>query len=74
LQENGGQIDWSKIITQTYEQTELGIKTNYYGAKDLTEALIPLLQLSSSPKVVNVSSSMGKLEVSDTNNFCNFLW
>lgn len=60
--ENGGQIDWSKIITQTYEQTELGIKTNYYGAKDLTEALIPLLQLSSSPKVVNVSSSMGKLE------------
>jgi (+)-neomenthol dehydrogenase len=66
LQENGGQIDWSKIITQTYEQTELGIKTNYYGAKDLTEALIPLLQLSSSPKVVNVSSSMGKLEVCGT--------
>jgi len=63
LQENGGQIDWSKIITQTYEQTELGIKTNYYGAKDLTEALIPLLKLSSSPKVVNVSASMGKLEV-----------
>ncbi|KEH18923.1 NAD(P)-binding rossmann-fold protein [Medicago truncatula] len=60
--ENGGQIDWSKIITQTYEQTELGIKTNYYGAKDLTEALIPFLQLSSSPKVVNVSASMGKLE------------
>ncbi|RHN39968.1 putative oxidoreductase [Medicago truncatula] len=62
IEENGGQIDWSKIITQTYEQTELGIKTNYYGAKDLTEAFIPLLQLSSSPKVVNVSSSMGKLE------------
>ncbi|WJX87013.1 (+)-neomenthol dehydrogenase [Trifolium repens] len=59
---NGGQIDWSKLITQSYEETEAGLKTNYYGAKELTKALIPLLQLSSSPKVVNVSSSMGKLE------------
>ncbi|GAU10043.1 hypothetical protein TSUD_416340 [Trifolium subterraneum] len=59
---NGGQIDWSKLITQSYEQTEAGIKTNYYGAKELTKALIPLLQLSTSPIVVNVSSSMGKLE------------
>ncbi|CAK8560864.1 unnamed protein product [Lathyrus sativus] len=41
---------------------EDGIKTNYYGAKELTEALIPLLQLSSSPTIVNVSSSMGRLE------------
>ncbi|KAL5061991.1 hypothetical protein RYX36_023728 [Vicia faba] len=60
--ENGGQIDWSKIITESYEQTEAGFKTNYYGAKELTEALIPLLQLSTSPRIVNVSSSMGKLE------------
>ncbi|WJX92707.1 (+)-neomenthol dehydrogenase [Trifolium repens] len=59
---NGGQIDWSKLITQSYEETEAGLKTNYYGAKELTKALIPLLQLSTSPKVVNVSSSMGKLE------------
>ncbi|XP_058744028.1 (+)-neomenthol dehydrogenase-like isoform X2 [Vicia villosa] len=60
--ENGGQIDWSKILTDSYEQTEAGIKTNYYGAKELTEALIPLLRLSTSPTIVNVSSSMGKLE------------
>ncbi|KAI5421654.1 (+)-neomenthol dehydrogenase [Lathyrus oleraceus] len=59
---NRGQIDWSKILTESYEQTEAGIKTNYYGAKELTEALIPLLQLSSSPTIVNVSSSMGRLE------------
>ncbi|XP_045800314.1 (+)-neomenthol dehydrogenase-like isoform X2 [Trifolium pratense] len=59
---NGGKFDWSKLITQSYEQTEAGIKTNYYGAKELTKALIPLLQLSSSPKIVNVSSSLGKLE------------
>ncbi|WJX87014.1 (+)-neomenthol dehydrogenase [Trifolium repens] len=60
--ENGGQIDWSKILTETYEQTEVGIRTNYYGAKELTKALIPLLQLSTSPKIVNVSSSSGRLE------------
>ncbi|KAL5061989.1 hypothetical protein RYX36_023726 [Vicia faba] len=60
--ENGGQIDWSKIITESYEQTEVGIKTNYYGAKELTETLIPLLRLSSSPTIVNVSSFMGSLE------------
>ncbi|CAI8607230.1 unnamed protein product [Vicia faba] len=60
--ENGDQIDWSKIITESYEQTEAGFKTNYYGAKELTKALIPLLQLSTSPRIVNVSSSMGKLE------------
>jgi (+)-neomenthol dehydrogenase len=66
LQANGGQIDWSKIITQSYEETEAGLKTNYYGAKELTKALIPLLQLSTSPKIVNVSSSSGRLEVCDT--------
>ncbi|GAU29245.1 hypothetical protein TSUD_362350 [Trifolium subterraneum] len=60
--EKGGQIDWSKVLTETYEQAEAGIKTNYYGAKELTKALIPHLQLSNSPKIVNVSASMGKLE------------
>lgn len=60
--ENRGNIDWSKILTESYEQTEAGIKTNYYGAKELTEALIPLLQISTSPTIVNVSSSMGRLE------------
>ncbi|CAJ1950065.1 unnamed protein product [Sphenostylis stenocarpa] len=59
---NAGRVDWSKIVTETYELTEAGLKTNYLGAKELTKALIPLLQFSSSPKIVNVSSSMGRLE------------
>lgn len=29
----------------------------------MIEAFIPLLQLSGSPRIVNVSSGMGKLEV-----------
>jgi len=63
VQENAGRVDWSKIVTETYELTEAGLKTNYYGAKELTKALIPVLQFSCSPKIVNVSSSMGRLEV-----------
>ncbi|KAG2380371.1 (+)-neomenthol dehydrogenase [Vigna angularis] len=62
IMENAGRVDWSKIVTETYELAEAGLKTNYYGVKELTKTLIPLLQFSSSPRIVNVSSSMGKLE------------
>ncbi|KAL3618662.1 (+)-neomenthol dehydrogenase [Castilleja foliolosa] len=63
--EGGKAIDWIELtqtqLTQTYDLTVEGIQTNYYGAKRTTEALLPLLQLSDSPTIVNVSSSMGKL-------------
>ncbi|XP_050387351.1 uncharacterized protein LOC126803613 [Argentina anserina] len=58
----GGQNDWTKFLTDTYELTEECLQVNYYGAKRTAEALIPLLQLADSPRVVNVSSSMGKLK------------
>ncbi|PRQ57907.1 putative oxidoreductase [Rosa chinensis] len=58
----GGQIDWKKLITESYELTEECLQINYYGAKRTAEALIPLLQLSDSPRIVSVSSSMGKLK------------
>ncbi|XP_038690781.1 (+)-neomenthol dehydrogenase-like [Tripterygium wilfordii] len=54
-------VDWSKII-ETYELAEECIDTNYYGAKRMVEALIPLLQLSDSPRIVNVSSIGGMLQ------------
>ncbi|KAJ9549964.1 hypothetical protein OSB04_022507 [Centaurea solstitialis] len=49
------------VIEQTYELAEECLKTNYYGTKRITEALIPLLQLSSSPRIVNVTSAYGDL-------------
>ncbi|KAG8391787.1 hypothetical protein BUALT_Bualt01G0223300 [Buddleja alternifolia] len=58
----GAKINWGEIMTQTYDLTAEGVQTNYYGAKRVTEALLPLLQLSKSPRIVNVSSSMGKLK------------
>ncbi|PRQ17764.1 putative oxidoreductase [Rosa chinensis] len=54
---------------QTYETAADCLKTNYYGIKQLTEALVPLLQKSEAPKIVNVSSTLGQLrELGDADN------
>ena len=58
----GSQVNWNNILIQTYELAEECLETNYYGVKRMTEAFIPLLQLSNSPRIVNVSSSMGRLK------------
>ncbi|CAK9180055.1 unnamed protein product [Ilex paraguariensis] len=57
----GAQINWNEIMTQPYEFAVEGLQINYYGAKRMTETFIPLLQLSDSPRIVNVSSSRGQL-------------
>ncbi|KAJ0967101.1 hypothetical protein J5N97_024018 [Dioscorea zingiberensis] len=49
--------------TETYETAEECLNTNYYGTKRVTEQLLPLLQLSESPTIVNLSSLYGKLEL-----------
>ncbi|XP_047983718.1 (-)-isopiperitenone reductase-like [Salvia hispanica] len=46
-------------IVETLKGAEECIETNYYGAKRVIKALIPLLQLSDSPRIVNVSSTLG---------------
>ncbi|KAH7863062.1 hypothetical protein Vadar_012802 [Vaccinium darrowii] len=56
------QINWNELMSQTYELAKECLETNYYGAKGMIEAFIPLLQLSDSPRIVNVSSGMGKLK------------
>ncbi|CAI8585529.1 unnamed protein product [Vicia faba] len=57
------QIDWTKIFYENNEIVEKILRTNYFGTKEFTTVLIPLLQSSSSPKIINVSSSIGRLEV-----------
>ncbi|KAI8021668.1 (+)-neomenthol dehydrogenase [Camellia lanceoleosa] len=54
---------WKKVMTQSYELGNECLQTNYYGTKRMIEALIPLLQLSDSPRIVNVSAGAGKLEL-----------
>lgn len=48
---------------QTYDGAEDCVQTNFYGAKRVTKALIPLLKLSESPTIVNVASISGHLKV-----------
>nr|XP_043618773.1 (+)-neomenthol dehydrogenase-like [Erigeron canadensis] len=51
----------TNIIKEPYELGEECLKINYYGTKVITEVLLPLLQLSKSPRIVNVSSIYGDL-------------
>ncbi|KAI3985352.1 hypothetical protein MKX01_033666 [Papaver californicum] len=64
LQENQNKErpNLKEVITETYELAEECVQTNYYGVKSVTKALIPLLQLSESPRIVNVTSTMGMLK------------
>jgi len=55
-------INW-KELPQTCEMAKNCLRTNYYGAKETTEAFLPLLQLSNLPMIVNVSSEAGLLKV-----------
>ncbi|KAK4848504.1 hypothetical protein QYF36_013922 [Acer negundo] len=58
----GQHFNWNELATQTFEVVEECLKTNYYGAKRMVEALISLLQLSDSARIVNVSSVGGLLK------------
>ncbi|KAK1420336.1 hypothetical protein QVD17_21850 [Tagetes erecta] len=51
----------ANIIEEPYELGEKCLKTNYYATKRVTESFIPLLQLSKSPRIVNVTSIYGDL-------------
>ncbi|KAH0777193.1 hypothetical protein KY290_008604 [Solanum tuberosum] len=53
--------DIQAVMKTTYKQAKLCLDTNYYGVKNVTEALLPLLQNSPSPRIVNVSSRRGAL-------------
>ena len=58
------EINFSEIqTTPNYELAEECLKTNYYGPKSVTAALLPFLQLSDSPRIINVSSAGAKLMV-----------
>ncbi|KAM3683669.1 hypothetical protein ACJW31_12G165600 [Castanea mollissima] len=61
-------IPLKEVIKQTYQTTEDCLRTNYYGAKQVSEALIPLLLLSNSGRIVNVSSALGQLKLISTEN------
>ncbi|CAN6252508.1 unnamed protein product [Urochloa humidicola] len=55
-------VEWiRKHTTEPYEKAEECFRTNYYGTKIVTEALLPLLQSSAHGRIVNISSYFGLL-------------
>ncbi|CAL2227911.1 unnamed protein product [Prunus armeniaca] len=62
LGKEGVEVNWSELMTQTYELAEECVKTNYFGAKKMTKALLPLLQLSDTPRIINLTSTVATLK------------
>jgi len=52
-----------QIVYQNYELAKECVETDFFGAERVTEALLPLLQLSTSPRIVNISGQIGLLKV-----------
>ncbi|KAJ3694084.1 hypothetical protein LUZ60_009564 [Juncus effusus] len=48
-------------IVETFEIAKECVEINYYGTKRMCGAFIPLLELSPSPRIVNLTSFLGKL-------------
>jgi (+)-neomenthol dehydrogenase len=55
-------IKWIREHTsEPYKKAEECLKTNYHGTKNVTEKLLPLLQLSRHGRIINISSYFGLL-------------
>nr|XP_023921610.1 salutaridine reductase-like [Quercus suber] len=57
-------VQLQAVVKTTYEKAEECLNTNYYGVRRVTEALLPLLQLSpAGARIVNLSSRWSQLKV-----------
>lgn len=45
------------------EQAAITVQTNYFGTRKLTEALLPCLEKSPSPRIINIASYAGRLGI-----------
>lgn len=49
---------------QSFEQQAgITIQTNYFGTLEVTNAFLPLLQKSDSPRIINIASAAGRLSI-----------
>ena len=45
------------------QQADITVQTNFFGTLSLTRTLLPLLRESSSPRIINIASSAGRLSI-----------
>jgi NAD(P)-dependent dehydrogenase (short-subunit alcohol dehydrogenase family) len=63
---NNAGVSFNEIETNSVEHAETVLRTNFFGAKMLIEALLPLFRRSSgTSRILNLSSQLGLLNVSD---------
>lgn len=56
-------MDVLEVLRETYKEAEKCLDINNYSIKRVTEALILLLQLEQTPRIVNVTSDLGQLKI-----------
>jgi len=45
------------------EQADITVRTNFFGTLSLTKKMLPLLEKSDSPRIINIASSAGRLAI-----------
>ena len=59
--------DWpQKATTLDLDSARVAVETNVFGTVRVTNAMLPLLRRSPSPRIVNMSSSVGSLTLQTT--------
>ena len=55
---------YGKVESTPFDkQADITIRTNFFGTLSLTKSMIPLLQKSDSPRIINIASSAGRLSI-----------
>lgn len=55
---------YGKVPSTPFDkQADITIRTNFFGTLALTKSLIPLLEKSDSPRIINIASSAGRLSI-----------
>ena len=57
--------------TSFRDQADITIKTNYFGTLAVTQAFLPLLKKSPSPRIINVASAAGRLTILSSQDLAN---
>lgn len=71
LQINNAGANYNCGSENSVEHAEQVIQTNYYGTKNVTQAMVPIMRHSDAgARIVNVSSKLGKLH--SRRNVCDF--
>lgn len=48
-------------FTPFEKQADITLRTNFFGTLSITQALLPMMRASNSPRIVNVASAAGRL-------------